>query len=161
MGKRIILCGPSAAGKTFLRERMESRGFTFNVSYTSRPKREGEIDGVNYHFLDKEDFEKKIVDGFFYEHSEYGGHFYGTGVKEWNEVQCFIMEAGGIASIDKEERKGCFIIYLDPPQIMRVMRMKERGWNTEKIQRMMKHDAETFGEFYDYDVVLESWDVLT
>ena len=53
MNKRLIICGPTASGKTFLRKRLEDKGFKCDVSYTSREPRPGEVDGVHYHFIGK------------------------------------------------------------------------------------------------------------
>ena len=64
--KRIILVGKAASGKDHLRKRFESRGFKYAVSYTTRPPREGEIDGKDYIFLTDEEAKVLIESGFFY-----------------------------------------------------------------------------------------------
>ena len=74
MNKRIILVGPTASGKTFLRNRFEDKGFECDVSYTTRPMRPGEKDGVHYHFLEVKIFEEMIKEGGFYEWVEYNGN---------------------------------------------------------------------------------------
>ena len=64
MNKRIILVGPTASGKTLLRKRFEDKGFECDVSYTSRKPRQGEKDGIHYHFRKKKIFEVMIEEGF-------------------------------------------------------------------------------------------------
>lgn len=155
--QRIILVGPTCSGKTFLRKRFESRGFTCDVSYTSRePRKElGEIDGIHYHFISKESFQDKIKEGFFYEWVEYNGNYYGTGFKEWNELPLFIMETDGIKHIKPEDRKDCFIIYLKPAQSERILRMRnERKWTNQEIFKRIQTDKNKFEDFSDYDMII-------
>jgi len=63
--KRIILVGKAASGKDHLRKRFESRGFKYAVSYTTRPPREGEIDGKDYIFISEDESKVLIESGFF------------------------------------------------------------------------------------------------
>ena len=69
MNKRIILVGPTASGKNILRDRFSEKGFTYDVSYTTRDLREsvGEKDGVEYHFITDDEFTKMEQDDKFYE----------------------------------------------------------------------------------------------
>jgi guanylate kinase len=155
MNKRIILVGPTCGGKTFLRKRLENRGFKCDVSYTSREPREGEKNGVHYHFIGKKQFEILIKGGFFYEWVEYNGNYYGTGLKEWNELPLFIMETDGIKHIKEEDRKTCFVIYINPEEHIRVARMRlERRWNYEEIQKRLETDNKKFENFKDYDMII-------
>lgn len=152
---RIILVGPTASGKTFLRQKMEDKGFKCDVSYTSRPPRPDEVDGVHYHFIGRRQFETLIAGGFFYEHVEYNGNYYGTGQREWDELSLFIMETDGIKHISPEDRKRCFIIYLDPPILVRQERMaNERGWDNDAIDDRLLTDRVKFAGFTDYDMII-------
>jgi len=155
MNKRIILVGPSCSGKSFLRKKLEGRGFKCDVSYTSRKPRKGEIDGVHYHFIGPRQFETLREGDFFYEWIEYNGNYYGTGLKEWNEFPLFIMETGGIKHIKPEDRKTCFIIYLNPPFADRYLRMRdERLWDEDKINDRIYTDNKKFNDFKDYDMII-------
>ena len=155
---RIILVGPSASGKSFLRKRLEEKGLVFDVSYTSRPPRSGEINKVHYKFLAKDTFEADIRDEAFYEWVEYNGNYYGTGNFEWNTCGAFIMETDGIKHIKPEDRKDCFVIYLNPPRILRTIRMQERGWSGLEIEKRLKTDEEKFKDFSDYDMIVTNGD---
>ncbi|MBB3230683.1 guanylate kinase [Halomonas stenophila] len=79
-GTLFIVSAPSGAGKTSLvRELIESLdGIQVSVSHTTRPRRDGEVDGVNYHFVDKAAFESLIERGEFFEHARVFDNYYGT-----------------------------------------------------------------------------------
>jgi len=159
MNKRIILVGPTCSGKTILRARLETKGFKCDVSYTTRPMRPGEVNEVHYHFMDKKTFQHGIENDWFYEWVEYNGNFYGTGNFEWNEVPLFIMETDGIKHIKPEDRKSCFIIYLDVPEHERIKRMRlERKWEYPEIQKRIATDKEKFSTFKDYDLRITNAD---
>ena len=72
--KRIILVGPSAAGKNFIREKSREKGFNVDVSWTTRPMREGEVQDFDYYFTSKEYFELLIKEEGFYEWVKYGDY---------------------------------------------------------------------------------------
>ena len=157
MNKRIILVGPTASGKTFLRNKFEKRGFKCDVSYTTRKPRPGEEYGVHYNFISEDEFTLRISQGAFYEHVEYNGNRYGTGLYEWNNLPLFIMETDGIAHIKPEDRGSCFIIYINPPVEVRIKRMREdedRQWDEETIRKRIETDEKKFGNFTDYDMLI-------
>ena len=80
-GQLIVISAPSGSGKdTIVKELMKKYGENkwVSVSATSREARVGEKDGVDYFFLTKKDFEKKIKEGFFLEYTNYAGNYYGT-----------------------------------------------------------------------------------
>ena len=79
-GKTFIISGPSGVGKsTVLSALLEKRkNLYFSVSATTRDPRPGELDGIQYHFMDAESFRKWIAMDQFLEYAEYVGNFYGT-----------------------------------------------------------------------------------
>lgn len=77
----VTLTGPSCGGKTTLEGLLKAEGFVNIVSTTTRPPREGEVDGKHYHFVDKTQFKRMREQGAFIESVEFGGHFYGASVK--------------------------------------------------------------------------------
>lgn len=83
-GEMFIIAAPSGTGKdTLIGEVMSSIGdLEHSVSYTTRPAREGEIDGQDYHFVDKTVFEEMIAADAFLEWAEYNSNLYGTSVDE-------------------------------------------------------------------------------
>ena len=155
MNKRIIICGPSASGKNYLRDLWVFRGFESDVSYTTRSPRPGEVPGKDYNFISRENFKNKIKMNGFYESVEYKRELYGTGKIEWEERDIFIMETEGISKIKAEDRKSCFIIFLDPPKDSRIKRMAvERGWKWDEISKRLDFDEKCFKGFSDYDIKL-------
>jgi guanylate kinase len=76
----LVLSSPSGGGKsTIARHLLDARDdVTYSVSATTRPRRDGEVDGVAYHFLNRGEFERRVAEGDFLEWAEYGGNLYGT-----------------------------------------------------------------------------------
>ena len=78
-GKFIVISGPSGVGKDTICEELIKRGNgIYSVSMTTRKKRNNEIDGVNYFFVNKEEFERHIEEDYFLEYAMYNGNYYGT-----------------------------------------------------------------------------------
>ncbi|HFC52922.1 MAG TPA: guanylate kinase, partial [Gammaproteobacteria bacterium] len=79
-GTLYIVAAPSGAGKTSLVKALLEQldELEVSVSYTTRPPRPGERDGINYHFIDREGFQRMVAAGEFLEHAEVFGNFYGT-----------------------------------------------------------------------------------
>jgi guanylate kinase len=152
---RIILCGKGAAGKDHLRKILEGRGFRYGVSYTTRPPREGEIDGRDYYFLEETEFQDLIEQGFFYEYVTFNGWYYGTSKEQWFETDdVFIMTPTGISKLHAADRKHSFIIYLDIPIEVRKARLSERNDNSDSIDRRLAADEKDFENFTEYDIKL-------
>src|SRR5215207_2201922 len=80
MAKLFVITGPSGVGKGTLISRLLDRvpDLELSVSATTRPPREGEVDGRDYHFLDRAEFDQKVGEDAFLEHATYSGHRYGT-----------------------------------------------------------------------------------
>jgi guanylate kinase len=80
MPKVFVITGPSGVGKGTLIGELRKRvpGLELSVSATTRQPREGELDGRDYHFLDPEEFDRRVEAGDFLEHATYSGHRYGT-----------------------------------------------------------------------------------
>ena len=164
--KRIIIVGPAAAGKDFLKQRLGKRGYKLDVSYTSREPREGEVDGVDYNFISEEEFKSKIYEAgigtanSFYEWAQHGDYFYGTGQYEWDNCEVFIMETEGIEQISPEERKDCLVIYLNPFKEVRFERLWANGrdWSYQKIAERFEIDDQKFKDFKDFDIQISNPD---
>jgi guanylate kinase len=153
--KRIILVGPTCSGKNFIREKFVSKGFHSDVSYTTRNPREGEKNGKDYHFISKKKFERMIEKKQFYEYVKYGDNYYGTGLKEWNSMDVFIMETDGISKISKKDRKSCIVMFINTPTKSRIQRMrKQRKWDNAKIAERFDIDNANFKDFTDFDIMI-------
>jgi guanylate kinase len=154
--KRIILVGPSAAGKNYIRETFAKKGYRSDISYTSRSPRDNEINGLDYHFITAEEFQERIFSGLFYEWVKYDNNYYGTGRYEWENADIFIMETNGVKAIYPADRDDCLIIYVNTSFDTRLKRMRERGWSDEKISERVRADQAKFRYFNDYDIQISS-----
>ena len=154
---KIILVGKAAAGKDHMRKILCSRGFEYGISYTTRPPREGEIDGKDYFFLSEGEFKKKIKNDYWYEWKEFNGWYYGTSHRQFtHSCNLFIMTPKGISHIDPVDRKECTIIYLNIPQEVRRKRLEERDMPGDSIERRMEADELDFADFTDFDIEINN-----
>ena len=155
---RIIIVGKGASGKDYLRKKFESRGFTFEPSYTTRPPREGEENGKDYFFISDEEGNQMIDDGKFYEYIYFNGWLYGTSVKQFMSGNLFIMTPTGILQIKPEDRKQSFIIYTDIDIQKRYDRLLNREMPGDTVQRRIEADELDFLSFNDYDLRVKNED---
>ena len=88
--KRIILVGPAGAGKTFISNKFRTAGYKEEISYTSRPIRLGEINGIDYNFVSKEEFLDMISTDELYEWAKHGDYFYGTRNEDFYNSDIFM-----------------------------------------------------------------------
>ncbi len=162
-GRLIVFSAPSGCGKgTMLTEILKNEKFRCSVSATTRSPREGEIDGVNYHFLTREDFESRINAEQFLEHAEYCGNYYGTLM---SEVDSYLdkginvileIEVQGAMKI-REKRPEALFVFIAPPSVAELTRrLKKRGTETDEViaERVSQAAGEiAAAEKYDYIIV--------
>jgi len=140
-GKALIISAPSGSGKTTITKFLLSQNLNlvFSVSACSRKKRENEVDGVDYYFLDKNDFQKRIQKGDFLEWEEvYKNAFYGTlkndveGKLNSGKNVIFDIDVKGAIALKKFFKKDALAIYLDVPFEMIEKRLRNRKTEKEK-----------------------------
>ena len=164
-GLLIVISGPSGVGKGTVRKALfdkPNHNLVYSVSMTTRNIRPGEKDGVDYYFVSKEEFEKRIIEGKFLEHAEFVGNYYGTPLDKVNEK----LEAGNEVVLEIEvegalqvKRKvpDCVMIFIVPPGKQALYdRLRKRGTESEDIiqARIEKANREfKLAKFYDYIVV--------
>jgi len=170
-GKFIVISGPSGVGKGTICNRLLSElNAWYSVSTTTRSPREGEVDGVNYYFITKEEFLKKIDAGEFLEYNYYNDNYYGTSKKIVMEkmeegVNVFSeIDVNGAHNI-KKIFPDALLIYIAPPSMEELKkRLIARG--TDPIERINQRLAIAEEEmkqvgFYDYVVVNDEIDKAT
>lgn len=151
--KKIVIVGRGAAGKNFLMKRFEKRCFRHLVSHTTRPIRNGEKEGDEYHFVSKEEFTKMIENNEFVEFQEFNGNYYGTSIEEWGKSDVTILAPKGVENLQKlGMRNQCFVIFLDISSEVIRKRLLERGYDEEKISERFYNDLQEFLYFNDYDL---------
>ena len=165
MNKKLyVISGSSGVGKgTVLKRFLEKNpDFMLSVSCTTRTPREGEIDGVNYFFLSKDEFKNCIDNDKFLEWAEFAGNFYGTKKKFIN--QCLNEGKNIILEIDtqgalmvKKQMPEAVLIFICPPSL-ETLENRLRGRHTEDeetIQKRLKEVKEELkrAENFDYKIV--------
>jgi len=164
-GILIVLSGPSGVGKGTVRKAVFSRPdakFEYSISMTTRKPREGEVDGVDYFFKTKEEFEKLIEEGKLLEYAEYVGNYYGTPIDYVKETldsgkDVFLeIEVQGAKQVREKLPEGLFI-FLMPPSLDE-LRNRIVGRGTESVDlihnRMEAARKEIeLTSMYDYVVV--------
>lgn len=155
MNKRIILAGKAASGKDYMRDFLVGEmGLIPDISVTTRPPRNGEKDGLTYHFIDDDEFNHLEQTGKLFEHVRFNGWGYGTSLQSWLESDVFIMTPGGISQLSEEDRLTCFVVYFDIPIERRRERLKQRN-DFDSVDRRIECDEIDFNDFGDYDLVIK------
>ena len=155
MSKKIIIVGPGGSGKDYLRRIMVDRGFTYGVSHTSRPPREGEEEEKDYYFRDIKFFEDN--QDMFLELQTFNGWKYGISKNEFEEKDIFILSPAGLRSISKEIREKSFVIYVNPGSEIRLERLHARN-DADDVERRYIADIRDFFNFSDYDIMITNED---
>lgn len=164
-GLLFILSGPSGVGKGTVRKAIfdqDGNDLKYSVSMTTRKSREGEVDGVDYFFRTREEFETLIDTGKMLEHAEYVGNYYGTPL---NYVEAMLdnghdvfleIEVQGALKVKEKVPEGIFI-FLTPPDLKELKsRIIGRGTDSIEVieERMEKAKEEIeMMSHYDYAVV--------
>jgi len=150
-GKVVAIVGQIAAGKTTLAQFMEGHGFRRIVTYTTRPPRVGEKDGVSYHFLTDKEFADKVQNGYFAETTSYSAKFgnasYGTSRESLETAdgvnKVIVLNPQGVVAL-KDAGYDIFVVYLDMPQEVLMRRALQRGDNPAEIGRRIADDTRLF-----------------
>jgi guanylate kinase len=163
-GLLLVVSGPSGAGKGTICKQLikDNEQIKLSVSATTRKPRNGEVEGVNYFFLDKEKFEMMIRDGEFLEYAQIYDNFYGTpkaAIMEClNKGQDVILEIEmqGAKQIKSVCPEGVFIFVLPPS--LKELKNRIVGRGTETIEEIEKRFSCAFEEIkqienYDYFIV--------
>lgn len=163
-GNLIVLSGPSGAGKDSIIRELKNyyHNFWVSVSMTSRAPRGEEVDGIDYFFVSKEEFESHIKRNDFLEYAMYNGNYYGTPKSKINDFLIqgkdviLEIEIQGALKIKEEFPEAIFIFIMPPSMRELVNRLKKR--NTENIDKIIERFKKAYQEInyynnYNYVVV--------
>lgn len=164
-GTLIVISAPSGCGKTTIARAILQRypSMLFSVSATTRPRRPTEVDGKDYFFLTKEEFERRVAQGDLIEWEEIYGNYYGTLKSEVDRalaqgrVMLFDVDVKGALSIKKKYPEDAVLIFIAPPS-MEVLRKRLMDRNTEDeatVRRRLERVPMELekGKEFDYQVV--------
>lgn len=173
----LIVCGPSGVGKgTIIAKFMEEMGgsdqFGFTVSHTTRKPRQGEVNGVHYHFVDIEEMKNQIQQGAFLEFAEVHGNFYGTSLQSLRDVQdqgkrCLLdIDVEGVRSIKKIASEMLLepkYLFIAPPS-MDALKERLVGRGTETPESLARRTANAkaeveYGTLQNFDAIVVNNDL--
>jgi guanylate kinase len=163
-GLFIVVSAPSGTGKSSICQKLLQAcpEIKFSVSYTSRPPRSNEVDGKDYHFISREEFQTRINQGEFVEWVENYGNLYGSSAKT---MESFIrdgqdllldIEPRGAKNIKGKFRGGVYVFVLPPSRDELLKRLEGRGCETDKVIQDRFDQAESELKeisWYDYIVI--------
>ena len=159
----FIISAPSGSGKSTLVSRLLSEvdHLAFSVSYTTREPRPSEVDGVNYRFIGREEFEERVARGEFLEHADVFGHYYGTHVSalELAKAQAsdlvLDIDVQGAAQLKKRIPDAVTVFVLAPSREVLEQRLRARSQDSDEvIRRRLADAAREIRNYSLYDYVL-------
>ncbi len=162
-GLLLVVSAPSGCGKgTILGEILKDDSFYYSISATTRAPREGEQDGVNYHFITKEEFEQRIAQGGMLEYAQYCGNYYGTPKKEVEQMRdagrdvILEIEVEGAMKVRALCPDAVFL-FIAPPSVEELRRrLNKRGTEAAEVieERVSQAARElSYANRYDYIIV--------
>jgi len=167
-GRLVIISGPSGSGKTTIcNQLMNNSRIRRSISYTTREPREGEKEGIDYHFTKKNEFEKLIDEDKLVEYAEYCGSLYGTPVEPIKEAikngKLFILtiDVKGALQVMKKISEVTSIFIMPPDDETLRQRLRERLTDSDVDIRKrieMANEELKYSEHYDFCVVNDQLD---
>ena len=163
-GLLIVISGPSGVGKGTVRKalfELEGHDLVYSISMTTREPRDGEIDGEDYYFVSRDEFERRIEEDQFLEYAEFVGNYYGT-PKDKVEAQLDLgkevvleIEVQGALQVRKKAKDGVFVFIAPPNKEALYRRLLRRGTEDDKtIQRRMDKAEREFPLAHKYDYIV-------
>lgn len=141
----IILTGASASGKTVTALDLQKRyGLVKAITTTTRQIRVNETDGVDYFFVTKEEFKKRLSEGKFVESSIYNENYYGCGIDQVADNKVVVLDPNGLHSFRALNNKRIVSFLLVCNKDVREQRMHIRGDKEEKISERLQNDVDDF-----------------
>lgn len=151
----LLLVGKTCSGKTTIEQELIKKGMKSVVSYTTRPKREGEIEGINYHYISEKEFLEKELEGFFAETTSYNvaSHetwYYGSAMEDLTDNKVMIINPEGLREIKEMTTINPIAFYIMANDKTILERLIERGDNLKETKRRIKADKNDFENIDNY-----------
>lgn len=154
--EKTILVGPSGSGKDFLLRGLIKKELRYSPKFTTRPKRQLENDGIDYNFIDNQNFDRLNNEGLIKVFQTFNIKdqiwHYGITKDNFDNNQLFIMTPFEINQLTEDDLKKCFVVYLDIDIEIRRSRLNRRNDNNDSIDRRLEADLLDFHNFNKYDL---------
>ena len=147
----VILVGESASGKSTIEKALvKNHGFQKVISYTTRPPRQGEIDGIDYHFITGEQFKKLEAENFFAEIGKYRDWYYGSSILDCKKDRMVaVLTPHGLRQMKKIDGLNITSFYINVPRRDRMIKILQRGDDPEECYRRSVSDIGMFDGIED------------
>lgn len=141
----IVLLGESASGKSSIEKYLvDNYGYNKAISYTTRPPREGEVDGVDYRFISAEQFYKLKGQDFFAESSIYREWHYGLAKEDCTNDKVAVLTPHGLRQVSKLPDINIISFYISVPRRDRLIKILQRG---DSIEESYRRNVSDIGQF--------------
>ncbi len=164
-GAILVLSGPSGAGKSSLINKISDDigDFYFSISTTTRPIRDGEVNGIHYYFVSEEEFKKDIEDNLFLEYAVVHGNYYGTSLKpvrkalREKKLIIFDIDVQGNTAIKNRLGDITTSVFITPPSLSELQkRLENRSTDEQEVidarLKMAKREIQRISE-YDFLII--------
>ncbi len=168
-GLMLVLSSPSGAGKTTISRKLLERdaNLSMSVSVTTRPRRPGEVNGVDYHFIDASEFDRLVGAGALLEHAKVFGNHYGTpraaveaALAAGRDV-LFDIDWQGTQQLAERARADLVSVFVLPPSTRELeRRLKARAQDSAvEVARRMAKAADEMSHWAEYDYIIVNHDI--
>ena len=164
MGFNIVLSSPSGAGKTTITKKISQKypNIKISISHTTRKPRPNEIDGVDYHFVTKDKFEKLIKENNFYEHAKIFDNYYGTSKNSVNKLHeenydvVFDIDWQGTKQLSQFKELNLIKIFILPPDKKELKKrlINRNQDNAQIVEKRLQQYENDIQHWFDYDYVV-------
>jgi guanylate kinase len=168
-GLMLVLSSPSGAGKTTISRKLLGRdgNLSMSISVTTRPRRPGEVDGQDYHFIAATEFDRLVGASALLEHAKVFGNYYGTpreavesALSEGRDV-LFDIDWQGTQQLAEKAREDLVSVFILPPSTRELeRRLKERAQDSaDEVSRRMAKAADEMSHWAEYDYIIVNHDI--
>lgn len=164
----FIISAPSGSGKSTIVNRVlaEDPNLIFSISFTTRAPRGAEKEGVSYHYISREEFERRIQAGEFLEYAEVFGHYYGTHISTLRRAQAegkdlvLDIDVQGARQLRRKAPEAVSVFILPPSRQELEHRLRARSEDAEEvIRRRLEGAAREIEDYREYDYILVNREV--
>jgi len=151
----IVLVGFSASGKSTIEKILVNKGFVKITSYTTRPLRvkDNEVDGVAYHFISDEDFDKKLNTDCFAENTSYNTVFgvwrYASAKEDIDDNKVCVLNPDGLRQLKEHDDLNIVSFYIEVDEDIIINRLIKRGDKKKEYERRLEADRNDFANIFD------------